>query len=162
MEQRSWWQRNWKWAVPLGCLGSIVGLVAFVSAIGVLAFGSIRASPPYKEALAMSQESPEVILELGEPIKAGWFVTGSISVSGPSGEAELAIPIRGPRKRGTLYVIAERRAGRWEYELVEVEVDGRDDRIDLLSPVSTWVSNYALNLGRRKTVASGSEEAVHG
>ena len=65
---------------------------------------------------------------------SGWFLTGSINVSGGTGQADLAIPLRGSVADGTLYVVAEKRGGRWTFELVEVTVEGRAERIDLLAP----------------------------
>ena len=72
--------------------------------------------------------------DLGEPVKAGWLVSGNVNVNGPSGEANLSVPLSGPHGKGTLYLTAHKRAGRWEYEVLEVEVEGRQDRIDLLTP----------------------------
>lgn len=132
--ETSWFQRNWTWVLSLGCLGIFAVSALIVLAIAFALFGSIRLTTPYKEAVAMSQDSDALILEMGEPIEPGWFVTGSVNTSGPTGEAHLSIPIRGSRKRGTLYVVAEKRAGRWEFQRVEVEIKGREERIDLLKP----------------------------
>jgi hypothetical protein len=38
----------------------------------------------------------------------------------------------GPGGRGTLYVVAEKTEGQWEFELAEVEVSNRANRINLL------------------------------
>ena len=70
------------------------------------------------------------------PIRAGWFVQGDISTSGASGEADLAIPLDGPRADGTLYVVAEKRAGDWRYETLAVNVDG-GERIVLVDNAAT-------------------------
>ena len=49
-----------------------------------------------------------------------------------AGEAELAIPIKGPDNSGTIYVVATKHAGKWTFESVEVQIRGRLERIDLL------------------------------
>jgi hypothetical protein len=36
-------------------------------------------------AIELAQQNPEVIHQLGEPIQCGWFISGSINVTGPSG-----------------------------------------------------------------------------
>ncbi|MDQ6861397.1 MAG: cytochrome c oxidase assembly factor 1 family protein, partial [Verrucomicrobiota bacterium] len=69
---------------------------------------------------------------LGSPINEGWFMTGSTHVEGPGGEANLGIPISGPKGKGTLYAVATKSAGRWNYTTLEVQVSGREDRINLL------------------------------
>jgi hypothetical protein len=67
---------------------------------------------------------------LGEPIEEGWLFSGSIHVTGPSGAARLAVPLRGPRARGTLLVAARKREGEWAFERAEVQVGS--ERLDLL------------------------------
>jgi hypothetical protein len=60
------------------------------------------------------------------------FTMGSISTSGPSGEANLAIPISGPNGEGTLFVEAEKTAGKWTYSTLVLELEDSNQRIDLL------------------------------
>ena len=121
-----------KW-VGLGCVGLFVVVGLAVWGFVNLIMGSLKQSDAYKEALSKVQSSPAAIAALGEPIEAGFFLSGSVEVSGPSGEAELAIPVEGPQGEGTLYLEATKRAGRWEYALLELAVDGREERIDLLA-----------------------------
>ena len=60
------------------------------------------------------------------------FLSGNINVNGPSGEAKIEIPIHGPKAKGTIYVEATKSAGKWNYSLMQVAVEGEDTRIDLL------------------------------
>ena len=150
---RSWWDRNWKWVVPLGCTGILATLLAFVALIVVIIFGSLRATGAYKEAVASAMADPEVLETLGEPVKVGWFVRGTVNVNGPSGDAKLSVPLVGRTARATLHVVAKKRAGRWEFELLEVDVEGREDRIDLLNHAEDPVSHSPLE-GRFRVVES--------
>jgi hypothetical protein len=134
----SWWSRNKKWAIPVGCLGLLLALLLFLGFIAAIFFGVmgiVKSSGAYTEAVAQAQASPEVIQALGEPIEEGWFVTGNVNTSGPSGEAELAIPLSGVRDSGTLYVEARRRAGNWEFSVLELELKSSGERITLLNDV---------------------------
>ena len=133
--QRSWWSRNWKWAAPVGCLVLLLPLLAiggFVGTILAIVFGSIKSSDVYEEALARARANPAVVEALGQPVEDGWLVGGNINVNGPSGSADLSAPLHGPKGKGTLYIVATKSAGRWEYETLEVEVDGKPERINLL------------------------------
>jgi len=96
-------------------------------------FSLLQHNDAYRVALARARGSPGVVHELGEPIEAGWWISGSINVTGPSGSADFETPLHGPSGRGTLYVTAEKRAGRWQYKVLEVAVEGKSDRINLLS-----------------------------
>jgi Cytochrome oxidase complex assembly protein 1 len=130
--RRSWWSRNWKWFVPTGCLTLILLFAAFIGAVVLLIFGSMKQSDVYKHSLAKAQTDPVVAQKLGTPIKPGMWLSGNININGPSGEAKLSIPISGPKGTGTIYVEATKSAGKWNYSLMQVAIDGEDTRIDLL------------------------------
>ena len=123
----------WVRWVALGCVGLFVFVGLVVWAFVNLILGSLKQSGAYTDALAKVRADPAAIAALGRPIEPGFFVSGSVNVSGPSGEAELAILVEGSRGEGTLYLEATKRAGEWEYALLELAVDGREDRIDLLA-----------------------------
>ena len=106
----------------LGCMGSIFLWV----------FGMIKSSDAYAGALERARSHPQVIEALGTPIEEGLLTTGSINVSGPSGNADLAIPVSGPKAEGTLYVTATKEAGVWNYQVLQLHVRG-GERIDLLT-----------------------------
>jgi len=116
-------------ALVLLCIGLVV---AAATGIAAAAFGSIKSSDVYKQAMAEVGSHPEVANTLGTPIEAGWLVSGSISVENAAGDANLAIPISGPKGKGTLYVEATRSAGVWTMNVIQVEVDGRAEPINLL------------------------------
>lgn len=127
-----WFTRNWKWAVPVGGLGVIVLLAAFIGGIFLLVETSFKNSDAYTEALARAQDNSQVAEKIGRPMTAGWLVTGNINVSGSSGHADLSIPISGSRRKGTIYAVATKSAGRWAFQTLQVEVEGEPERIDLL------------------------------
>ena len=118
----NWWTRNWKWFVPAGCLTMVFFLAAFVGLIVMIVFSAMKTSDVYQEALARAKASDAVVEALGSPIKDGLFVSGSTNVNGASGEANLAIPISGPKGKGTLYVAATKSVGVWNYSSIVLEV----------------------------------------
>ena len=131
-----WFARNWKWAVPLGCLGTVVMFVAFIAAIFMVVMGAMRTSDAYQIAMSEARQHPAVVDALGEPIEVGWFVSGNISVSGASGEADLKVPLNGPRGSGTLYIVADKVAGEWIFERMEVALVESTERVNLLHETS--------------------------
>ncbi len=134
-ESKGWGVGRWIGCGCGGCLLVIVLIVGFFAAVGGLAFFGIKKSDVYQEALRRAQESPAVVEALGEPITTGVLVSGSISVTGPSGTAELAIPISGPDGAGTIYATATKSEGQWEFSVLEVNIDATGERIDLLGDV---------------------------
>jgi hypothetical protein len=133
VEQKSWFRRNLKWLIPVGCVLPLLACVGFVAAIGLFVFGVIRSSEVYTQALERARASEEVQAALGTPIEDGWFVSGSINTSGSSGNADFAIPLSGPNGSATLYVVATKSADRWRFSTLDVAVEDSADRIDLLA-----------------------------
>ena len=118
--------------MPLGCFTVALMFLIFAGSIVVIVFSAMKSTDVYKEALARAKGDPVVIEALGSPIKDGFLVSGNSNVNGASGESNLAIPISGPKGKGTIYVSATKSLGRWIYSGLVVEVSGTHDRIDLL------------------------------
>ncbi len=129
---RGWWQRNWKWFVPVATLAGLAAVVgAVVLFVGAI-FGFLRSSDVCQAALARVRADSKVSRELGTPIAEGFFVTGNINVRGSAGDADLAIPIRGPKGGATIYAQATKAMGRWHFKHLVVEFDASRERIDLV------------------------------
>ncbi len=129
--KRSWWGRNWKWLVPLGCLTPLVVCGGGITLIVVVVFGAMKSSDVYKEALERARSSAEVKALLGEPIEPGMMVSGNIEVKNDTGKADLSIPISGPKGSATIRAVADKKAGKWEYSTLEVVPAGGGKNIDL-------------------------------
>lgn len=127
-----WLERNVKWLLPAAILGSVMLVAASVVGLAHIILSAFRSSDPYVHALALAKQSDSVAAALGDPVQDGWLTTGSISASGPSGQASLAIPISGPSGSATIYVEARRSTGAWRYQDIVVELKETRERIDLL------------------------------
>jgi len=97
----------------------------------------LRGSDAAQLAIATAVKSPALTQRLGEPLKAGWLVTGNIQVSPGSGHAELAFPISGPKGAGTVYVEARKQSGIWHLRLLQFGNDSSNDRLNLLPQAAT-------------------------
>jgi hypothetical protein len=131
-QDKNWWGRNWKWFVPVGGFSFLALSTGFIALIMCLVFGMMKSSDAYKDAVTKAKAYPSVQEALGTPIEEGMFVTGEINVSGPSGHANLSIPISGPVSKGTIYVVAEKITGQWTFLTLVVEIKDTKQRINLL------------------------------
>jgi hypothetical protein len=128
-----WFGRHKKLAIPLGCVGLLVVASLLLGAtVLTIAVAALRSSDAYRLALTAATHDPAVAAALGPPVRAGWLTTGRVTVSGPSGDASLAIPVSGSRGSGTLHVSAQKSGGRWTFSVLDVSVSGRPTPIDLL------------------------------
>lgn len=133
---RSWWSRNWKWAVPVGCATPLLVCGGGVTLLLMFIFGTIKSSQPYEHSLAVASADARVIAALGTPIEPAWLVTGSIDLAGARGSAELSYDLTGPNGSATVHVVAVKSAGQWTYSTLAVDVHAGAQRIDLLSPAA--------------------------
>ena len=133
-QKKGWLSRNWKWVLPVGCLGVVVVGVAVVL-LGLSAvFGTMKSSDVYKQAVARASANAAVKRELGEPIETGWLVNGRINFSGSNGDADISIPLEGPKKKGTLHAVATKTSGQWKFSTLQVEFDDDTSPINVLEP----------------------------
>ena len=113
--KNNWWSQNWKWALPVGCLGTIVlTAMMFVGIFGFV-FAIMKSNDAYRIGVEKAKHSPEVVALLGSPIREGIFITGNVNVTGASGNASLAIPLSGPKGKATLYLQANKIEGEWVF-----------------------------------------------
>ncbi len=131
-------QKNWISRHPALTVLVAIGIFGiFCLVVGgfvFFIFSLMGNSTPARMGVARAQANPVVIQQLGTPLKEGWSVTGSININNDAGHAELEIPVTGPRGRGEIYVLADKRFGKWTYSDLEISVSGSDQRINLLNP----------------------------
>jgi hypothetical protein len=95
----------------------------------LIVFSAVKSTDVYKDAFARAKAHPVIIEALGSPITEGFLVSGNTNVNGASGEANLSIPIAGPKEKGTIYVAAKKSLGQWNYSGLVVEIAKTHQRI---------------------------------
>ena len=131
--QKSWLERHPRWKIPLGFLTLILLIAVFGAVVMTVVTTSFRSSDVYKQALAKAGESLQVREQIGEPIQAAWLISGDLHLNGSTGNANLSIPISGPRGRGLIRAVASKSGGVWRFSFLQVSVAGQGVCIDLLS-----------------------------
>jgi hypothetical protein len=114
-----------------------VALIALAVSGGVAVAGSIvyalKQTEVYKVASQRVAHDPQVVAALGSPIETG-LPQGSIQGTPAGGSAQLRFSVQGPRGEGTAYVNASHAMGRWTFDQLELELEGRSDRLVLQAP----------------------------
>ena len=123
---------SYKRRIAIGIGIVLFGGALFIVFVFSLVTGVMRRSDPYQAALSRARINPAVVRVLGTPIKDGWFSQGNIEITATTGNADIAIPVSGPIGKGTLYVVAKKSAGEWQYTAMQFAAEGSTDRVNLL------------------------------
>jgi hypothetical protein len=130
-QERSWFGRNWKWLLPVGCLLPFVAVGGCVTVLVVGVFGALKASEGFSQSLAMVRADQQVKDVLGEPLEPAFLVSGNINVSTQGGNADVHYDITGPKGTGTVHAEAFKEAGSWRFRTLIVETSS-GEKIDVL------------------------------
>lgn len=117
--------------MPIGCLLPMLFLAGCALAIFFFAMGAMKQSDAYKIALARAQTNPSLIDAIGSPITQRGIISGNSNVNGAVGEANLSIPLSGPKGKATLYVEARKSADVWSFQILVAKVEKTEQRVDL-------------------------------
>ncbi len=122
------------WKIPLGGLTLLFLLGGFAAILITVITTSFRSSDVYRQAMTRAAgELPGARRTGGADLQAAWLVSGQLNVSGSTGNANLSIPISGPRGKGTIRAVADKSGGVWRFTYLQVSVEGQPATIDLLS-----------------------------
>jgi len=122
-------QRKWAIATLIVIAVSVVLAAGGVSA----AFYALKRSDVYQSASQRVAADPQVIALLGSPIETG-IPQGSVEATPADGKAQLRFSVEGPRGEGMAYIDATKQMGRWTFHQIELELEGRPDRLILQPP----------------------------
>ena len=130
VQRKSWLGRNWKWLL----LATFLLMVCFGLGIFALIMSWMRSSDVALEAVAIMRQTPQSRRSSAAGSKRAGSTSGSINVgTGGSGDANLTVPISGPKGSGTIYVTARRIAGVWNYSEMIAGIESTGEKIDLLA-----------------------------
>jgi len=129
--QRSWWGRNWKWVVPLGCLSPLIVVGGCVAALYFVFTGWIESSEAYTDSFAAVARDPQVQAALGDPITAGRITSGNLSFTNDSGSADFTYRIDGPKDNASVHVVANRKADVWTVKTNHVVINSTNEELDV-------------------------------
>ena len=112
---------------------TLVFTAGVVVILGVSLVAQSRPPPAVELAVKKAGADARVASELGAPLEVEWSPSFLTSCGGDVYLRD-AVPIRGPKKPGTLYVQATRVRGRWQFTTLSVQPQDSPLRIDVLRP----------------------------
>ncbi|TYP99995.1 cytochrome oxidase complex assembly protein 1 [Tenacibaculum adriaticum] len=135
-QERSWFSKNWPWALPLGCCsGCLLLFILFIGGIGTAVFGvfsELKEATPIEEILITVNKNPKATAILGTNIVSDGFPSGNISLNNNDREVAFTIPVKGSKVEGVLTVNGIRVDKKWFYEDLYVTIKETQEQINLL------------------------------
>lgn len=128
-----------------GCAIAWIGIGVVFGAVFLTIFAAIGNSEASTEALKRAGASPHVQEKLGTPLTRGWFTTGSVETANGSSSAEVRIPVSGPKGSGKVHAVGYKRGDeKWVFTVLDVVIDGTNERIHLVQSATIPVENPVL------------------
>jgi hypothetical protein len=115
-----------------GCVGCALVVIACAGLFfAVMAW--LKSSDVYRTAFERVASDPAVRERLGEPVRAGFFVEGSITFGEKgSGGAELRFRVRGPRDSARVSASAVMTGGEWSLTDLTVIINSTGETLVLV------------------------------
>ena len=133
--------------------------MVFVVCIVFFVFSVLKSSDAYQTALTRAKNDPRVVAALGSPIKDGLVPSGKTNVNGPTGDADIGIPISGPKGKATIYAVGTKSNGKWEFSKLAVQVDG-GEMIDLNESAKSKPATESESTSNEEMEDQTSDERV--
>ncbi len=121
--------KKWLWflAIPVLLIGSLMMIGNYT------VYSEIRNSPEYILGMDTFRSSPKARELLGDHLDAaGGNPKEKAYLVGSNGSAELDIPVSGTIQKGTLYIKATDKSGKWHVDELAVRLEGQSNWTGLL------------------------------
>lgn len=127
IEHKNWWQRNWKWFVPLTTLVLVCIGVLGSSRIGEDTAHMAKAYTDvllYENAFKLAKENKEVKELLGQlkPMDKMAILEGSVKYSNEGNSVVTKVRVKGSEGKGMLDIFANKKGADWQYEKINIRV----------------------------------------
>jgi len=122
---RSWWDKNWKWLIPI--VFFTICIVFFFSMTGNAAFryGSVHLQPELvNKAYEMARKNELVTEKLGQlsPHNFLRLIEGDVLYSNNNKTVAVTVNLLGSKKKGKLDILANKQNNHWIYQEIKVRI----------------------------------------
>lgn len=141
VKPKSWFKRNWIWAMPVGGCLTVIIVTIVLMGIGISAFSDdIKAGMENQQriidqALLDAENNQDVIAILGKPLENNGAREFSSSLDNGIRNSTYSIPITGPKGSGAVQIIIHENGEKTMYDLYMVTIDGSSEIVDLITPL---------------------------
>jgi len=125
--QKTWWQRHWKWLVPVSGVMVIVMVLFFSSGMDEMTKDVAQAyadTALYKDALDKAKADERVIAVLGDiaPIDKLAILEGQVEYTNDDKTVTTSVRIVGTKGKAKLDIAAHRVNEHWKYTKINIRI----------------------------------------
>lgn len=132
IHQKNWFQRNWKWALPVSVVAILAVTLFFSLTAGHLDdFGKAYAEPQlYDGAVEIAQQNSTVNELLGkiEPVTKMAILEGDIDYTNQNKNVHFSVRIESKEGKARMSVDAERNSDFWEYRKIIIRIKNPSEK----------------------------------
>ncbi len=137
VENKSWWNNNWKWIIPVFGIFLFSIFTISTTDIGENTFDVIKAyaDPDLVEtALSKAQENDEVKELLGtlEQVDKMAKLEGSVKYSNNDTSVDISVRVKGSKGKGRMRILAERNGETWKYKKIVIGIKKLKRTIEII------------------------------
>jgi len=132
LQHKNWWQRNWRWLIPVAVIAS--GLLLLLSSVVGSAATDISKAYAQKDifndAFDLVKNHTEASSILGElePMDNLAILEGAVNYSNNNQNFNASFRIVGSKARGKIDITADKINDVWVYKLIKVRVKQPEDK----------------------------------
>ena len=138
IENKTWWERNWKWFLP-------TFIVLFLLLSGLLLSSSVDGNITditqaysdnslYEKAIEKAKMNKRVLEVIGEiePIDKLAILEGNAIYSNNHNSVEMSIRVKGNKGRGKMDISAKKIENEWKYTKINIRIKEPKEEIEIL------------------------------
>ena len=138
-KQKSWFARNWPWAVPVGGCLTLIIVVSIMIGVAVVKMPELLNNvEPIQHGITQTMSNDDVREAIGEPIEVDRYgeTEGTFDIKNDNSEINMTFPLKGPKGTASLIIRGAKENDQWTYSELYVEIHSSGTRINLLESTS--------------------------
>ena len=134
--EKSWWQRNWKWILPIGIILFLVSIVLTLSIDGnpTDILQAYNEDVLYKNAIDKANSNERVIEVIGkiDDLDQLAILEGSSKYSNNNNSIEITFRVTGDKGKGKMDISADKNGSEWEYKKISIRIKEPNEEIKII------------------------------
>lgn len=134
--EKSWWQRNWKWFLPISIILFLVSMLLTLNVEGnpTDILQAYSEDLLYKNAIDKANSNQRVIEVIGkiDDLDQLAILEGSSKYSNNNNSIILTVRVKGDKGKGKMDISADKNGTDWEYKKLSIRIKEPKEEIKII------------------------------